>query len=173
MPEPEKTLVGKQGEFIILANLSEMGISAYHIDAADTDIVCISHTERPIRIQVKSMVSNIGETFRVRKRHNHYYDKNSFEIVACVILDTKEIYYLNFKAIKSIYGDGGSVTVKKLRQFTYGLTVEECWNKAVKKYYPGFLIEERKDESYLSRLNGNGSDSGKRSEGQLQQGVLF
>ena len=104
MPEPEKTLVGKQGEFIILANLSEMGISAYHIDAADTDIVCIAHTERPIRIQVKAMVSNIGETFRVRKRHNHYYDENSFEVVACVILDTKEIYYLpEIKSYKRIF----------------------------------------------------------------------
>jgi len=202
MPESVQTLLGKQGEFLILANLCKLGISAYHIDAADTDIICVSSNERPIRIQVKSMVTDAGKTFLMRKRSNDrgrqralmelagkksrdnitkikyqkttYGDKD-FEILACVVLDTEEIFYLNMEAAKKLSNTSisGSISLKKLRLFTYDLTVYQGWNKAVSKYYPNYKVELNKDGSVISRLNGNGPYGSECSESEFQQGVLF
>ena len=202
MPESVQTLLGKQGEFLILGNLCKLGISAYHIDAADTDIICVSSNERPIRIQVKAMVTDAGKTFLMRKRsydrvrqkalmemagkksrnitpnmkdQKTSYGHKDFEILACVVLDTEEIFYLNMEAAKKISTDrsGGSITLKKLRLFTYDLTVYQGWNKAVSKYYPNYKVELNEDGSVISRLNGNGPYSSECSESEFQQGVLF
>ena len=184
MPESVSTLVGKQGEFLILANLASMGLPAYHVDAADTDIICVSPFERPIRIQVKSMVSEVGKTFLIRKeyydhsadikRQKKAYTDKDFEILACVVLDTQEMFYLNMKAVRELSSDkSGSITLRKLRLFTYDLTVYQGWNKAVSEYYPSYKVELNEDASVISRLNGNGSYSSECSESQLQQGILL
>ena len=186
MPESKHTLIGKQGEFLVLANLASMGLPSYHVDAADTDIVCISTSERPIRVQVKTVRFDTTHNILIRK---HYFDhslsgekkhqkksytEKDFEILACVILDTEEIFYLNMKAFKELSTErSGSITPKKLRLFTYNLTVYQSWNKAVSKYYPGYKVELDKDGSVISGFDGNGFNGSECSESQLQQGVLF
>lgn len=184
MSESKNTLIGKQGEFLVLANLASMGLPSYHVDAADTDIVCISAFERPIRVQVKTVKTDSVNNILIRKqfydhtadikRQKKAYSEKDFEILSCVILETKEIFYLNMKAFKELSTDrSGSITPKKLRLFTYNLTVYQSWNKAVSKYYPGYKVELDKDGSVISGFDGNGSYSSECSEGQFQQGVLF
>jgi len=184
MPESVSTLLGKQGEFLVLANLASMGLPSYHVDAADTDVICVSSLERPIRIQVKSMVSEVGRTFLIRKeyydhtadikRQKKTYTDKDFEILACVVLDTQEMFYLNIKAVKELSTSrSGSISLKKLRLFTYDLTVYQGWNKAVSKYYPNYKVELNEDGSVISRLNGNGPYGSECSESEFQQGVLL
>jgi len=184
MSESKNTLIGKQGEFLVLANLASMGLPSYHIDAADTDIVCISAFERPIRVQVKTVKTDSVNNILIRKqfydhtadikRQKKAYSEKDFEILSCVVLDTQEIFYLNMKAFKELSTDrSGSITLRKLRLFTYDLTVYQSWNKAVSKYYPSYKVELNEDGSVISRLNGNGPYSGECGESQLQQGILL
>ena len=78
------------------------------------------------------------------------------------------------KAVRELSSDrSGSITLRKLRLFTYDLTVYQGWNKAVSKYYPSYKVELNEDGSVISRLNGNGPYSGECSESQLQQGILL
>lgn len=142
-------VVGLLGEYKILEFFTKNSIHSAHSDVGSTDIVCFSDKERPLRVQVKTISSweKGANCFKVNRGVNRTaYNKNEFEILALVVLDFNDIFFLNSEAMGLIVGSSnkyGSIGRHSLLAFTKNQTHAEGWNRAIRGLYPSYEIETK------------------------------
>ena len=184
--------IGLRGELRVLEFFVKNNIPACHANLLESDIICTSSVDRPIRVQVKTTVSsdkaNKYQKFVLsiqsyyNKREENWskkqYKKNTFDILACCILDTYELFFITDKqASELVKGKNHSITISDLRELieikdsNNILTQEEAWNSCVKDLYPAFLISEGENDG--GRFNNSFKHSSECIAGQLRQGVLI
>lgn len=107
--------IGRAGEFIVCAVLSEMGVFVHHVPSAGYDLIAEIDGEL-VRIQVKSRTyanckSAYGfnaskELNKARnaglKRQGRPLDKRDCDILACVAMDRRKVIFLPVSAIGSV-----------------------------------------------------------------------
>ena len=140
--------VGLLGEYKILEFFIKNSIHSIHANTGSTDIVCFSAKERPLRVQVKTISSWESGNNGFKVNHGAArttYDKNEFEVLALVVLDFNDIFFLNSEAMSLIIGSSkqGSIKRHSLLKFTKSQTHVEGWNRAIRGLYPSYEIETK------------------------------
>tara|TARA_R110000796_G_C14481438_1_gene426733 strand:+ start:50 stop:934 length:885 start_codon:yes stop_codon:yes gene_type:complete len=138
--------IGLLGEYKVLEFLTRNSIANVHADTGPADIVCFSDQERPIRVQVKTKPhwpqGRTGSfTITQGSAKKRRYHKNAFEVLALVVLDIDDVFFLNENAVQILLGSTMNISRRALTQFTKYQTHVAGWNRAVKGIYPSYEIE--------------------------------